>query len=246
MGSSKEVRTRKRPTPAAVVAGPAPQPPNEFSLRKALFEIAIVAVGVLLALIVDEARQTRADQALAKEARTAMRAEIEQNRIRLAAKLALLHDAYGRLEQDPAAGPELVSQAANFQITLTEGAWVMALQTGALRLLDQPERQSLAYVYTSHDIYNQLLAEEMNRWTALAAAGPGDPELKLWKAYAQRVGIGGCIAAIRIERFRDPNLPADRLQRICRRYRLSMSPQALYAAMGLPLPDTNWRPGGEF
>lgn len=219
---------------------------NEFSLKKALFEIAIVAVGVLLALIVDEARESGSERALAEEARAAMRAEIEQNRVRLATKLALLHRAYQALEANPAAGPALVAEPSNFQIAMTDAAWTMATQTGALRLLEDQERQSLAYIYTSQEIYNRLLAEEMNHWTALAAAGRDDSSVKLWKAYGQRVGIGACIASIRIERFRNPNLPPERLQRTCQSYRLSITPQELYRRLGLPVPDTSWRPGGEF
>ncbi len=222
------------------------QQQTEFSFKKAAFEIMIVTVGVLLALFVDEARQSRADDALAAEARTAMRAEIEQNRVRLASKLLLLHLAYVELQRNPAAGPALVARPSNFQIALTDAAWTMTVQTGALRHIPQQERQPLAYVYTSQDIYNRLLAEEMNHWTALAAAGSGDAAVKLWMAYAQRVGISVCITTTRIERFRDPKLPTEKLQPMCQRYRLSIPPAQLYRAMGVPMPNTSWRPGGEF
>lgn len=218
----------------------------ELSAKRAAFEIAIVAVGVLLALIVDEARQSSADQALAEEARTAMRAEIDENRVRLASKIVLLHQAHQALQQNPAAGPELVARPSNFQIAMTDAAWTMAVQTGALRHIEEKERQSLAYVYTSQNIYNSLLAEEMNHWTALATAGHSDPAVKLWMAYAQRVGISVCIATIRIERFRNPKLAAARLQPLCQRYRLSTPPANLYRAMGVSMPNTNWRPGGDF
>ena len=218
---------------------------SEFSLPKALFEIAIVTIGVLLALLVDEARQSRADHGLAEQSRKAMQAEIDQNRIRLATKITLLHNSYQRLEQDPNAGPQMVDRGANFQITLTSAAWEMAVQTGALRLLDERERQALAYVYTSHEIYNQLLSEEMQHWTALAA-GPDEAKIKLWKAYARRVAVGGCISSIRIERFRNPSLPAEPLRQACQRYRLAVPPAELYRQLGYPMPDTNWRPGGEF
>ena len=247
MASSKSPRPRPTPVLAGDSAGPPPPRRNgEFNLRTALFEIAIVAVGVLLALIVDEARQSGVDRALASEARTAMRAEIDQNRIRLAAKLALLHQSYRALEADPAAGPSLVQQRSNFQIMLTDAAWVMAAETGALPLLDEKERQSLAYVYTSHEIYNELLAEEMKHWTALAASTPGDTTVPLWKAYAHRVAAGVCIAAIRIERFRNPALPAPRLQQSCQRYRLSVPPGQLCKELGFRMPDTGWRPGSDF
>lgn len=201
---------------------------------------------MLLALLVDEVRQSSADRALAEEATTAMRAEIDENRVRLASKIMLLHQAYRALQQNPAAGPDLVARPSNFQIAMTEAAWTMAVQTGALRHMDDHERQSLAYVYTSQNIYNSLLAEEMNHWTALATSRPGDAAVKLWMAYAQRVGISVCIATIRIERFRNQKLPAARLQPLCQRYRLSTPPAQLYRAMGVPMPTTVWRPGGDF
>ena len=225
---------------------PVVQQHAEISVRKAAFEIAIVAIGVLLALIVDEARQSSADRALAEEARAAMRAEIDENRVRLASKLVLLHQAYRTLEGNPSAGPQLVARPSNFQIAMTDAAWTMAVQTGALRHIDKEERQALAYAYTSQDIYNSLLAEEMKHWTALATAGPGDPAIRLWRAYAQRVGISVCIATIRIERFRNPKLPTARLQPLCQRYRLSTPPAYLYRALRVSMPNTSWRPGGDF
>lgn len=242
--SDKHTKPPADPAPAPV-AGTSP-PNSEFTLRKAAFEIAIVMVGVLLALIVDEARQSQADRAVAQEVRTAMRAEIDENRVRLASKLVLLHQAHETLRRDPAAGPALVEGAANFQIAMSDAAWAMAVQTGALRHMEQQERQSLAYVYASHEIYNQLLAEEMNRWTALATADSDGAAVKLWAAYAQRIGISSCIATIRIERYRNPELATDKLQPLCQRYRLSVPPAKLYRAMGLAMPNTSWRPGREY
>ena len=225
------------------VATPAVQ--SDFTLKKALFEIAIVAVGVLLALLADQTRQSRTDRALTDEARRAMKTELDQNRVRIATKLSLLHNAYVELERDPAAAPSLVDQGGNFQITLTDAAWTMASQTGAMRLLQDRERQALGYVYNSHDIYNGLLVEEMSHWTMLAA-GPDEKAIKLWKAYARRVAVGGCISSIRIERFHNPALPAERLRRACQGYRVSVPPQQLYRQLGYAMPDANWRPGGEF
>ena len=223
----------------------APAAHGDFTLKRALFEIAIVAVGVLLALLVDQARQSRTDRALTEDARRAMRTELDQNRVRIATKLSLLHNAYLELERDPGAAPTLVERGANFQITLTDAAWSMALQTGAMRLLPDRERQALGYVYNSHDIYNRLLTEEMSHWTTLAA-GPDEKAVRLWKAYARRVAVGGCISSIRIERFHNPTLPAERLRLACQRYRVSIPPQQLYRQLGYPMPDANWRPGGEF
>lgn len=219
---------------------------SEFTLKKAVFEIAIVAVGVLLALLVDEARQARADRALADEARSALRAEVEENRVRLATKLSLLHRAYLEMQRNPAAGPRLVAQGSNFQIEMTDAAWTMAMQTGALRLLKQDERQTLAYVYNSQDIYNRLLAEEMNHWTALAGGAPGGAEGRLWQAYAQRVARSVCIATARIERSRNPAQTSRRMQDPCQHYRLDAPPRELYRALNVPMPSTSWKPGADF
>ena len=219
---------------------------SDFTLKKALFEIAIVAVGVLLALLVDQARQSSGDRALAEEARSALRAEVEENRVRLATKLALLHRAYLTLEKEPNAGPRLVAQGSNFQIEMTDAAWGMAMQTGALRLLSQDERRLFSYVYTSQDIYNRLLSEEMNHWTALAGAESDGPAVKVWLAYAQRVARSVCIASLRIERSRVADLPTGRLQQVCQTYRLSVPPEQLYRRLGVSMPNASWRPGGEF
>jgi hypothetical protein len=65
-------------------------------------------------------------------------------------------------------------------------------------------------------------------------------------AYARRVAVSACITTMRIERFRRPELRTSNLQPICERYRLSVPPARLYGAMGLPMPNANWRPGGEY
>ncbi len=85
----------------------------------------------------------------------------------------------------------------------------------------------------------------MNQWTALAGAEPGDPAGKIWLAYAQRVARSVCIASIRIERSRNPDLPTQRLQQSCQRYRLSIPPPQLYRSLGVAMPNASWRPGGE-
>jgi len=219
---------------------------TEFGLKKALFEIAIVAIGVLLALGVDEIRELRTERLLADEARVALRTEVDQNRVRLITKLAMLHRSDQVLANDPTLAPTLVQQRSNIQITLVNAAWTLALQTGALRLLEPAERQSFASIYTSQEVYNQLLTEEMNRWTALAAPTGDASAVTVWRAYALRVALGDCIVSIRIERFRNPRLPSSRLQRACEAYRPSVPPETLYRAFGVPMPNTRWRPGGEF
>jgi hypothetical protein len=140
--------------------------------------------------------------------------------------------------------PQLTSASA-FETELAPHGW-KAEAKDALRHIEQQERQPLAYVYASHDIYNRMLAEEMNHWTALAAAEPGDAAVELWIAFAQRVAISACIATIRIERLRNPQLPTARLQPLCQRYGLSIPPAQLYRPICVPMPNTSWRPGQEY
>jgi hypothetical protein len=219
---------------------------SEFDFAKAAFEIAIVAIGVLLALAVDEARQRRSDRALVDEVMETMETEIDQNRVRLATKLLMLHRSYEALEGRPAAGPKLVEQRTNMQIALADAAWIMALQTGALRLMDQDQRRAFTTIYLSHVVYNSLLTEEMGRWTELAASSADDRAVQIWKAYARRLAAGACYASIRIERFRNSQLPTDRLVRACEGYRLSVPPDQLYRQFGVDVPNMQWRPGREF
>lgn len=219
---------------------------GEFSLRKALFEIVIVAIGVLLALGVDEIRQTQSDRTLVREIDSSMRSEIEQNRVRLVTKLALLNQSFSALEADPTAGPKLVAQRANLQIELADAAWTMAQETSALRLMDAEKRQAFATAYASHAIYNGILSEEMSRWAELAASTANDRAVLIWKAYARRVGGGACISLMRLERIRNPGVPIARLQRGCADYTPSVPPELIYRRFGLQIPATRWRPGSDF
>lgn len=241
MASKRSVRSTRDGSPK----GPAVQF-NELNLKKAIFEVVIVAVGVLLALGVDEIRESRADQALVAETEKALRTEVEQNRVRLVTKLDKLNHAYEALSANPAIGPALVEQRANFQIETADAAWTMAQQTTALRLMDATKRQAFATIYASHNIYNRILAEEMNHWSDLAASAPNDHSVIMWKAYARRVGGGACFSLMRIERFRNPALPIARLQRGCANYSPSLAANVIYRRFGLEMPHTRWQPGSDF
>lgn len=236
----------QRATPSRTIPRAPLRRHSELGPKKALFEIAIVAMGVLLALGVDQVRQSWSDRVLLTDTRNALRTEVDNNRIRLVTKLTKVYEAYLALEANPAAGPALVERRANYQIELAEAAWNMAQQTGALRLMDAKERQAFATSYASHDIYNRIVAEEMNHWAEMAASSEGDRSVTLWKAYALRVGGGACISLMRIERYSHPEVPVARLQQGCAGYTLSMSPEEIYQRFGLPMPHTRWQPGSDF
>jgi len=219
---------------------------GEFNLAKALFEVAIVAVGVLLALLVDEARQARENRQLAEEAIVAMRAELDDNRWRLVRKLELLHRAYLELEADPARAAQLVADRRNQQVTPSDTAWVMTVETGALRLLSPEERSRYGMVYTANKTYYDILAQEMTYWNGLAAYPADDHSpatlrerdkaILLWKNWANRVALGVCISAARIELALHPQLPREKLWTTCRAYRVTEPPAGMYRGFGLPMP----------
>lgn len=220
--------------------------PGNFNFTKAAFEIVIVAMGVLLALLVDEGRQSRKDRQLAKEAISAMRAELGDNRSRLLRKLGFLQNAYLAIESDPASAERLVAARQNQQVTLSKSAWVMTVETGALRLLSPDDRRRYAMVYTAQDTYYDILSQEMNYWTGLAIydADGQSPEnvrdrdraIRLWKAWANRVALGICISAARTELALDPRLSGERLWAICRAYRVTQTPADLYRGFGVTTP----------
>lgn len=219
---------------------------GEFNLVRALFEIVIVAIGVLLALLVDEARQARENRQLAAEAINAMRAELDDNRARFVRKLDLLHRAYRDLDADPSRAAELVADRRNQQVTQSSSAWLMTVETGALRQLKPDERRRYGMAYTAQDTYYDILTREMELWGALAAFDPEDssPEtrrerdqaIRLWKTWANRVGLGVCIAAARIELAERPSLQREKLWAACRSFRVQQPPAELYRRFGLPMP----------
>lgn len=208
----------------------------------------IVAVGVLLALLVDEAREVRNNRQLAEEAIAAMRAELDDNRWRVVRKLELLHGAYRDLEADPGRAAQLVADRRNQQVTPANSAWVMTVETGALRLLRPEERSRYGMAYTAQGTYYDILTQEMQLWNALAAFDPEDasPEtrherdkaIRLWKTWANRVALGVCISAARTELVFHPELSREKLWAACRAYRVTQPPAELYKNFGLDLPPT--------
>jgi hypothetical protein len=233
----------KNDAPAAPSRGP---PLGGFNFGKAVFEIAIVAIGVLLALAVDEARQARENRELADQAISAMRAELVENRSRFIRKLDFLQRAYLVLDSEPSRAGQLVADRRNQQITPSKAAWVMTVETGALRLLPPAERNRFAMVYTSQETYYDIVSQEMAYWGGLAAFDANDrsPEsvrdrdraLHLWKAWANRVTLGICISAARIELALHPQLSRERLWGTCRTHRVTQPPADLYRGFGVAMP----------
>ena len=209
----------------------------------------IVAVGVLLALLVDEAREARENRQLANEAVTAMRTELAATRSRFILKLDFMRQAYFALEADPSKAAQLVADRRNQQVTPSRTAWVMTTETGALRLLNADERSRYAMAYTAHEAYYDVVSQEMAHWAALAAYGADDQSsdeirdrdkaIRLWKAWANRVSLAICISTARIELAFQPDLSREKLWATCRAFRVTQPATDLYKSFGLPMPSAS-------
>lgn len=173
-----------------------------------------------------------------------MNAELLDNRSRLVRKIGLLHSAYRQLEADPASAPRLVADKRNQQVTLSQAAWVMTVETGALRLLPPAERSRYASVYSAQGTYYDILVQEMTHWAALGglsdsdrsalAVQERDKAIRLWKTYANRVALGVCISLARTQLTFEPKLPRDKLWESCQAYRLDQPPAKLLTGLGAP------------
>lgn len=236
--------TREPAVDASRATGPLRWEPSK--VRHGLFEIAIVAIGVILALLVDEWRQSRSDRDLRDQTRAAITREIDENRARLATKFAMMHDSYVALGDDPSRGPALVTRPSNLQLELSEAAWSNALNSGSLRLLPLDEQGELSTVYGTNAIYQSLIRTEMQYWTELAIDGADQRDVQRWRVYAQRLSISGCLALLRLELLRNPRFDVDKVQPVCMRNRPERAPADLYRELGIKMPQREWRPGGNF
>jgi hypothetical protein len=236
-------------------AGPAPKrsPAKRRSrilhavdLRYVAVEILIVAVGVFIALLVDEVRQSSAHRSLAAETRAALRDEAAHNRSRVARKLYLLRAAARALEQEPDRAAQLVEARRNDMSRPQDAAWSVAKQTDAIRLLDPDERRRITEAYAAEAVYVELVNDEMNAWTQLAGtAGAGataeevrqrDHAIRIWRAYGGRVALAACIAAVRIERQLNAAVPENAGAQVCPAYPVDGDPGVIFRALRVTPP----------
>ena len=214
--------------------------------RYVVIEILIVATGVFIALVVDELRGTFERGTLLTQTRAELRAEALLNQSRMARKLYLLRDAAQTLHVQPYRAAELAEGRRNDVSRPFSTAWAMANQSDALRFLEPEERRRITDSYSSQAVYVELTTDEMDAWTRLAGtvgsnastddARERDRAIRIWRAYARRVALATCIAAVRIEAQLNPKIPTGAGARICPAYRLGGDPSAIYRALGEPTP----------
>ena len=135
------------------------------SVRDFTLEIAMIVIGVLIALGVEQVREHFHEQHLADAARETFRREIDLEREVINAYIARIADSRGALTK-MLNDPELRAQAdlklpesLNWQFLPTE-AWDTAVATQAFSYMPPDEVQRYALIHASQNIFNSFAQKQ--------------------------------------------------------------------------------------
>jgi hypothetical protein len=205
---------------------------------RGLFETVIVAVGVFLALFVDERRERSEQRQLASEARAALRTELLSNREAVLGRMRRTSQLYVQAALHPDEVPHYVFERRNTPLQLTDSAWTMTVQTGAIRWLEPEERTRIAEVYAGYQRMGDVIFEEMVRWTELGGFSDTptpseirdrDKAIRVWRAFAQRAQLAHCVNAGRHERALGARVRQQELMAFCVQRRPDEDPASIYS-----------------
>lgn len=164
--------------------GEAPARPGGFrpqlreKLPELILEAASVVFAVLLALAVDEWRETRSQDALAERARASILEEIRGNEAELRRTRDKNRALLRRIEETLARGrqgPEM-SLEFNFQIALVSSAsWHTAQMTQAASFLDFDWVRRVSKVYEFQDLYVTSQSAVVDRISGISEILDNDP-----------------------------------------------------------------------
>ena len=207
-------------------------------LGRGIFETVIVAVGVFLALIVAEGRERSEQRQLANEARAALRTELLSNREAILARLRRTSQLYVQTGAHPDRVWQYVFERRNRPPQLTDAAWTMTVETGAIRWLNPNERTRIAEVYAGYERMRDIISEELIRWTELAAfsaktaspemQGERDRAIRVWQAFALRAQMAQCVNAGRHERALGAQVAEQQIYDFCAKRRPEEDPSSIY------------------
>lgn len=210
---------------------------NEL-LGKGLFEIIIVAAGVFLALFVDEWRERSEQRQLAQQARTALHTELLANREAVLRRLRRTSELYVQVPAHPNQITQFIYERRNGPLQLSDGAWTMTVETGAIRWLDPAERTAIADVYAGYGRMRDVVTEELVRWIELAAFPPNptsdriqedrDRAVRVWRAWALRSQMAQCVNAGRHERALGAHVQMQQISDFCAKQSPAEDPAAIY------------------
>ena len=151
-------------------------------LPELILEAASVVFAVLLALAVDEWRETRSREALAARARASILEEIRGNQTELRntrdnnrALLQKIEDALSQLTQKREASLQF-----HFEIALlSSSAWNTAQMTQAANFLDFDWLRSVSNVYELQGLYVTSQSAVVDRISGISELFEGDPRRML-------------------------------------------------------------------
>ena len=205
---------------------------------RAVFEILIVTVGVLLALAVDEWRDRSEQSELANQARMALRAEILSNREAVVSRLRRTAQLYVMTAKHPDEVGKYVFERRHRALLLNDAAWSMAVETGAIRWLTPAERTKFAEIYAGQQRSRDVVFEEMIRWTDLGeysdvqgSSGKDrdrDRAIRVWQAWAHRTQFALCVSAGRYERTLGATVTEQQLLDFCSGRPPGEDPELIY------------------
>jgi hypothetical protein len=170
---------------------PAPQRRQESSQaqpaasrRYILIELAIVTMGVLIALTLDGAREWMQNRSLVREARATIAQEITENRKELdevlsghAARRQRLNEAITLADDVLAGRPSSIRQlqlSLNLA-NLSEAGLTSAERTGALGSMRYPEVQRYSRLYAGQELFASQQRRSLERTAGALTFLRGDP-----------------------------------------------------------------------
>jgi hypothetical protein len=131
-----------------------------------LFQLTTITVGVLIALSFDAVLRWNADRALLEEARATIALEIADNRRELDGHLAAFDERIAKTdntlkllgELDAGVEPTVHEVPLDLRFpSLNDAGWQTAERTGAVGLMQYPEVQQLAELYTLQSLFTGTL-----------------------------------------------------------------------------------------
>jgi hypothetical protein len=207
-------------------------------IGRGLFETVIVAVGVFLALAVDEWRERSEERQLAADARAALKIELLGNREALLTRIRRTSQLYVQTAAHPERVAQYIYDRRNRPLQLTDSAWTMTVETGAIRWLEPGEQAAVADVYAAYGRMRDIVLEELVRWTELAAfpatptsaedAEERDRAIRVWRAYALRTQMAECVSAGRHERALGARATVQQYMDFCAKRSPAEDPASIY------------------
>jgi hypothetical protein len=150
------------------------------SLRDFGMAILTVTCGIIIALGLESALQSRHDRALADSAREEFRAEITENRHNIEAQIQASAPVLEWMKNTLDAGTARLAHKP-YKLTalgtsrgfprLPQTAWDTALATQAIAHLRFAEVRALSNVYSKQTAVNDVIARARDQWIALASYG---------------------------------------------------------------------------